>query len=79
MSDDFAAAQVFDLKAQVTVPLIGLKQRVVGVRSEVLQENTKMFVELETKDISTHQHCFPDGVLLSPLILSTLSQTDGGI
>ena len=38
MADDFAAAQVLDAEAQVTVPLVGLKQCVVGVRPKELEK-----------------------------------------
>lgn len=41
VSDDSAAAQVLDLKAQETVPVIGLKQRVVGVRTKKLGRETQ--------------------------------------
>lgn len=37
--DHSTAAQVLDLKAQVTVPVICLKQCVVGVRAEELERN----------------------------------------
>lgn len=45
VADDFAAAQVLDAKAQVTVPLVGLKQCVVGVRPKELEERQKTLRE----------------------------------
>lgn len=38
--DDSAAAEVLDVEAQVTVPVVRLKQRVVGVRPKELRRNT---------------------------------------
>ena len=40
VSDHLAAAQVLDLEAQFAVPLVRLKQRVVGVRAEELGVKT---------------------------------------
>jgi len=40
VSDYSAAPQVLDLEAQVAVPVIGLKQGVVGVRAEELGRST---------------------------------------
>lgn len=39
MLDHSAAAQVLDVKAQVTVPVVRLKQSVVGVRPKELRRN----------------------------------------
>lgn len=41
VSDHSAAAQVLDLEAQVTVPVISLKQRVVGVRTKKLGKHKR--------------------------------------
>lgn len=38
--DHSAAAEVLDVKAQVTVPVVSLKQSVVGVRPKELWKNT---------------------------------------
>lgn len=37
VSDDFAAAQVFDLETQVSIPFVRLEQCVVSVRAKELQ------------------------------------------
>lgn len=37
VTDHFAASEVFDLETQVTVSLVRLEQRVVGVGAEELQ------------------------------------------
>ena len=43
VSDHSAAAQVLDLETQVAVPVIGLKQCVVGVRAKELEKNTHIY------------------------------------
>lgn len=40
VSNDSAAAQILDLKAQMTEALVCLEQRVVGVRAEELEGKT---------------------------------------
>lgn len=51
VSDYSAAAQVLDLEAQVMVPIICLKQRVVGVWAKELERDTHIY---HSEIIQTH-------------------------
>lgn len=48
--DDLAAAQVLDLEAQVTIALVGLKQRVVCVQAKVLSQKKDTAASQQSHD-----------------------------